>query len=232
MHGLPIARYWSTTVHLTEPIDSPRRTGRGVIVHRTQLDDDLVDIDGIVVTSLTRTLLDLARTAPTIDALVALDAARDRRNPRVTLDELGAELKLGTGRGRMRAAGIVDASIDESMSPLETISRHAVIVMGFPPPIPQHPVCLPDGRIRYLDLGWPDHRVGLELDGRTKYLEDPLSTIWSEKSREGELAEVGFGLARATWQDLSHLARVDARLRSKGLPRLPRPYPRSVFELP
>ncbi len=233
LHRLSIARPWPHAVHITEPEDTGRRSGRGVVVHRAVLEpDEIVEIDGVLVTSLARTLIDLALSSTTIDALVAIDAARDRRSPRIGLDELLEALARRSPRGARRADRILAFSSEVAMSPNETCGRYAVHLLGFPEPVEQLEVRVAGGRCRYLDLGWPKHSAGLEIDGYSKYVEDSAATIWAEKEREAELADVGIRSTRIRWSDYHALARVATRVRSIGIPRQPRPIPRSLFDLP
>lgn len=233
LHGLPIARPWPRHVSITEPPESNRRSKRGVVVHRSPMTDDDIDVvDGMAVTSLVRTLADLARDASLVDSVVAMDAAIDRRGPRVTAPEIDEAIAAGGIRGRRRATAALSRTDAGSMSPLESCGRLAAVALGFPTPITQVAVRVADGGTRYLDLGWPEYGIGAEADGRVKYVEDATTTVWAEKRREALLADAGVRLARFTWADCLDLARFEMRLRAVGLPRRPRPIPRSVLELP
>jgi predicted transcriptional regulator of viral defense system len=84
--GIPLGSPWPRAVHLLAEPASHARSKNGVLVHRGEFDWDEVDeVDGILVTTPARTLLDLARTARFADAVVALDHALnpDRADSRV-----------------------------------------------------------------------------------------------------------------------------------------------------
>jgi hypothetical protein len=59
---------------------------------------------------------------------------------------------------------------------------------------------------RYVDLGWPAQRVGLEFDGRIKYTGEVgvggVPALLAEKERQEELEEEGWRLVRASWRDV------------------------------
>ena len=79
LHGLPLLSPDRGTVHLTR-----RRAGGGSVRdgrHRHPgpvRDEDIVDIDGIAVTSLRRTVLDVARAGNFAQALTAVDGGLAR----------------------------------------------------------------------------------------------------------------------------------------------------------
>lgn len=68
VHGLPIVGAWPTAVHITQSAPQVTRSRNGVVRHSLRLDDeDLLETEGMLVTSLPRTLVDLAgglRPAP------------------------------------------------------------------------------------------------------------------------------------------------------------------------
>ena len=65
---------------------------------------------------------------------------------------------------------------------------------------------------RFLDLGWPDHRVVAEFDGRIKYHSE--KDVFLEKLRQDELESLGWRFFRATWSSLSDMRTQADRLLS------------------
>jgi len=76
------------------------------------------------------------------------------------------------------------------------------LVVGLPEAIAQYPV--PGlSKDRFLDLGWPDHRVVAEFDGRIKYHSE--EDVFLEKLRQDELESLGWRFFRATWSSLGDM---------------------------
>jgi hypothetical protein len=232
--GLPLLDAWPTAVHITEPLDSSRRTKNGVRVHRLPLPAHSVGrVGDLLVTSLPRTLVDLARAASFRDAVTAIDFARSPAGGRCAAEALHLELGSSDLKGATRALRAIGFSTDLSMSPLESLSRVVIAELGFPAPELQKAVRTRSGT-RLLDFWWERERVAGECDGRVKYFDDRYTAgrtaaevLWDEKLRENELGEVGIRVARWTWRDCFDPERLIARLRLAGL-RQSRTAPRVV----
>jgi hypothetical protein len=208
LHGLPVWPEAVERVHVTR-----NRQGNGtrrsiVQVHGTPLDPrEVTTIDGVPVSSLTRTVLDLARTLPMDQAVAAGDRAL----------ALGlAEEELGTGllamerwpgvRSARRALAFLDV---RSESVGESVSRVRLMEEGLPAPVPQREVFGPDGRlIARVDFCWDEQKTIGEFDGKIKYgrllkpgqrIED---VIFDEKVREDALRDLGWQIVRWLWRDL------------------------------
>ncbi len=217
LHGLP--DFGSPAqVHLTRPDGRGKRRGY-VHLHVAPLDPaETVLLDGVGVTSLARTVLDLARTLPFDRAVATGDAAlRLGLVPEALADALGrAGRRPGVGAAR-RVAAFLDC---RSESVGESMSRVVLDRLGLAPTTLQLEVF--DGGGRFVgrsDFGWEDRRTLGEFDGRVKYgralrpgqrLEDVL---WAEKQREDELRDLGWQMARWTWWHLEHERRLEERLR-------------------
>ncbi len=114
-------------------------------------------------TSPARTALDCARWLPRVEAVVALDQFLRRG---VATGELTAMARTLPGyRGNRRLREIIRMADRGAASPGESWARVAVVNAGFPRPRTQVPVTGPRGRPLYIDLGYPEFRVGLEYDG-------------------------------------------------------------------
>ena len=70
-------------------------------------------------------------------------------------------------------------------------------------PVPQFEVHTPLGRHR-LDFAWPERKVALEFDGRSKYFEyrPTNEVLFEERRREKALMEEGWTFLRLEWKDL------------------------------
>jgi hypothetical protein len=161
-------------------------------------DDELITIDGMVVTTPVRTALDLARRNPLQRAVAEVDALANATHLKVADVELLAERYRGRPgiRAARRALALVDPGAE---SPRETWLRLLVIRNGFPPPTTQIPV-----RDRYgvlvavLDMGWEDNKVALDYEGA--HHRDPVR-FNRDIRRHDAVTELGWTDIRVTSQD-------------------------------
>lgn len=138
VHGLPVWGLPLDVVHVTRARRrSGGRRGSRVHVHSAPLEpDEIVVVGGIVVTSVARTLVDLARQVPFEPAVVTADGALHRHLvDRRALDEVLARRPRWPGLpGARRALAFADA---RSPDPGESRSRVAIARAGLPAPVPQ-----------------------------------------------------------------------------------------------
>ena len=229
--GIPLSSAWPQTVHVLAVPASRVRSKNGVFVHRTPFDwEEIVEIDGVLVTSPALTLLDLARTVSFEDAVVALDHAVNprRATPEVLVypEELSERLaRCGSLRGSVQAQRAIDFARPNADNPGESRSRVAIFELGFPDPELQvrHPN--PRGGWYFTDVEWP--RLGMigEFDGKGKYLKEeflrgrpPGDVVYDEKVREDHLRAEGFTVVRWGWAELADRAALSRLLTAAGLP--------------
>jgi hypothetical protein len=229
--GIPLGSPWPFAVHVLARPASHARSKNGVRVHRAEFDwDEIVEIDGVLVTCPARTLLDLARTVSFADAVVALDHAVNSRraDPRVFvyIEELGERLAAsGAGRGMARAQRAIDFARPNVDNPGESLSRVAIFELGFPDPELQVRHRNPCGGWYYTDHEWEEFRTIGEFDGKGKYLKDeylrgrsPGDVVYEEKIREDHLRAEGFTVVRWGWTELVDRGRLQRILLGAGLP--------------
>ena len=168
---------------------------------------DVTVIDGLPITSLSRTVLDLARTLPWEQAVAAGDRA-------LALGLTRAELADGLDRmrgwpGLRSARRTVDFLDVRSESAGESVSRVRIHEAGLPPPTPQLEIFDDHGRfVARGDFGWEDKKTVGEFDGKAKYGEllkpgqTPRDAIVAEKRRENLLRDLGWQVVRWMWSDL------------------------------
>jgi hypothetical protein len=221
VHGLPVWAVPLDRVHVTR---NRRRSGGrrhpGIHVHSAPLcADDVVIVRGLPVTSIERTLADLARSRPLEQAVVVLDAALARgwTTPAAVLAALGRQVRWPGVAAARRALAFADG---RSESVGESRSRVAIARAGLPEPIPQWEVRTPMGRvIGRVDFGWPKLRAIGEFDGKVKYTrlllpgQSAADAVYEEKLREDALRDLGFAVVRWTWPELDAFDAVAARLR-------------------
>jgi predicted transcriptional regulator of viral defense system len=222
---------WPAQVHLIVNAASAARSKNGVLVHRETLDsEDVVDLDGILVTNHERTLVDLSRTAAFRDSVSALDRAlnlaRRSRGISVTKEALRSVLdRTGSARGRRMAAKAIAFADGRADNAGESASRVAIFELGFPAPDLQRRHVNPRGGFYFTDFEWPLFSTIGELDGRGKYLKEeylgsftPGEAVYEEKIREDHLRAEGNAFARWGHADVVHPERLRTILLRAGLP--------------
>ncbi|RTL62301.1 MAG: hypothetical protein EKK42_32615 [Pseudonocardiaceae bacterium] len=215
LHGLPVWDLPLDRVHLTRLAPGSARRSARLHVHGASLADDEVDLlDGCRVTSVARTLVDIARTVPFEQAVAVTDAAL--RAGLVAPASLAHARERARHRAGATAAGRVIAFADgRAESVGESRSRVALRRHGLPVPELQWDVRSGGRRIGRVDFGWPALRTVGEFDGRTKYSgADAAEVVWAEKRREDALRAEGLRVVRWTWADLADFDAIAARLRS------------------
>jgi hypothetical protein len=210
LHGLPLWGVPLRQVHVTrQPPARSADEGR-LRSHVARLGpEDVVLIGGTAVTSVTRTVVDLARSVPFAPALVVADAAL--ASGRTTSEQLLAALDAGAGtRGTRSARRALRAADPRSESVGESRSRALMIDAGLPLPDLQLDVHAPDGQlVGRCDFGWRERGVLGEFDGRVKYGrllrpgQQPGDAVFEEKRREDALRDEGWGVVRWVWADLA-----------------------------
>ena len=157
---------------------------------------------GARVTSVDRTLIDLARRLPYVDGVVMTDAAlHGERTHDARLREVLAACRLWPGGGR--AARVIEFAEPLTESPLESRSRVFFEARGMEPPEVQ--VRIGPDRV---DFYWKRHRTIGEADGLLKYRLDGLQprpdALIVEKLRQERLEDMGLRVVRWTWRQLHH----------------------------
>lgn len=236
LHGLPLLRSRLRRIHLVQTTPQGSRRRGDVTVHADPSDPSMITLDGVHVTSVVRTVLDLARVLPHGEALALADAAV--RPPAAggaravcTPDDLLSALDVSDMRRGAWGAYLVVAEADPlSGSVGESMARSLFLRLGAPRPALQTPLYDDEGLIGYGDFCWPDLGVVGEFDGRLKYGADNPSglpaedVVYREKLREDRIRRVTTGFFRMGWSDLDDPTRVAALLTSAGVPltRAPR----------
>lgn len=193
LHELPVLGGWPTRVDI---IGTTAGGNTGLIRrHRLTQPPEPVDRNGIPVTAVPRTVVDLARAGTLAQGLVVADAALHADKCSLAeLDEEVAELAPGA-RGRKRAALAIHLADGRSESPGESLSRARMYHFGLQQPDLQVRLEDGDGCFGYADFGWPG-LIG-EFDGRVKYVSPDV--LWKEKLRETRIRHTGPRVERWVW---------------------------------
>lgn len=206
--GLPSIGPWPSDVHLLVPQATGGRSDPGVRRHALGVvDRDVTTVDGLLVTTLARTLVDIATTMPVYWAVAAIDAAL-RESPHGPAPMIAKEAVLEQWsvmypfRGHARASRIIQFAEAGSGSTSKSASRVTIAVLGFPPPILQRHFVI-DGRDAWTDFYW-ESVVGVgECDGDAKYLDPAVlrgrsveEVVLAEKRREDAIRRQVRGFQR------------------------------------
>jgi hypothetical protein len=167
---------------------------------------------GVRVTSVARTVVDLARTSSFRAGVVTADSAlRTAQASRRDLEAVLADCARWPGIGRARQ--VVAFSDARSESALESLSRVIFDEQGLPAPDLQVWVGGEGRAVGRADFLWRQFRTIGEADGAVKYA-DPSRAV-SQLRRDARLREAGFEVVHFTWAEITRTAdNVAASLRA------------------
>jgi hypothetical protein len=231
-HGLPLLGFDQCSVHFTVPRATGGRSYPGIAKHCLPLDAaDIVTRDGLTMTSIERTVVDLAASTETRTAVTAADYALhigryDRTPPLSTAVKLLAayERRLPF-KGHRRARRVLDFAETASDSPLESVSRVNMREMGCPRPVLQQRFDDRNGLIGYSEFYWPEYGIVGEADGRSKYTDAALrgnrtleQVLLDEKHRGDRLRALNLRVVRWGWDVAVDRDGLRRHLAAEGLP--------------
>ncbi|WP_426227367.1 DUF559 domain-containing protein [Pseudarthrobacter sp. DSP2-3-2b1] len=165
----------STELHLSKPRSLPSVRRKGVVGHTVfTLEDEIELIDGIRMSTRSRTWLDLARILP-LNGLVSMGDELIRI-PRVDFEgrtqpyDTVAGLSMLIGRhpnlqGIVRAREALDLMRVGADSAPESLLRLAIVDAGLPEPELQVTLRAGDARSPSADLGYRHRRLAIQYDG-------------------------------------------------------------------
>ena len=218
LHGIPSWLPPNASVHVTRPRSGGGQRRRLVHLNTAPLaPSDVALLEGVAVTSLARTVLDLARTLPLRQAVASGDRALANGLEQDELrDVLGRMVRWPGVRAARRACGLLDV---HSESVGESFSRVLFVERGIPAPQPQYEVYDEAGfLLARSDFGWEDQRTLGEFDGKVKYGKlvrqgrTSADVVFDEKCREDDLRDRGWQVVRWIWDDLQRPDVVQDRL--------------------
>ncbi len=178
---------------------------RGATVHRRPWDEAGFEVvDGIRVTRIERTIVDLAGVVSPERAALAPDDAL--RRALTTPSKLGEAIEALGSRGRAGLASLRnivarrDARDGRAESRLESALLEILRAHEIPLPASQHEVMDGSTVIARLDFAYPSVRLGIEADG---YRWHGGRERWTRDiQRENRLKLPGWTLLRFSWEDV------------------------------
>ncbi|MBN7792779.1 hypothetical protein [Microbacterium esteraromaticum] len=233
--GLPLYRVGAAPVQVLVDGQRHSRVIADVIRRDMKVDPaDIVEIDGIRVTSPTRTAMDIARTYPFPAAVACADAALRRAavdgyivdaEADAAWREDAARLATPGLRGVRQARRALEFADGRADLPGESVSRAHLHTLGFRGFDLQVPVTGSEGQQYWLDFAFPRARCFGEFDGAAKYTEPALraapsaqQAVLDEKSREDDVRGVtGWRFARWGHDHIRTADVLGARLAAFGV---------------
>jgi very-short-patch-repair endonuclease len=162
-------------------------------------DDEVVVVDGMRVTSPSRTALDLACRYPLDRAVPAIDALARATHVKVADIELLAA-RYGGRHGIRTARAALDVVDPGAESPRETWLRLLIVRAGCPRPQTQIPVYDEYGQlVARVDMGWEHLKIAVEYDGDHHWTDRRQMT--RDIRRTEQLNELGWIVIRVTAGD-------------------------------
>ncbi|WP_207454682.1 type IV toxin-antitoxin system AbiEi family antitoxin domain-containing protein [Herbiconiux sp. SYSU D00978] len=224
--GLSTVGAWPLKPHIT--LSGHAHSGSTTAVTRTLVRDPFAHQtrDGLRVTSLARTVVDIARTQALPVALAIADQALRPafHRPAATREELDEEISSSSSRGRAMARTVLELADSAAESVGESVSRASIHLAGFPAPQLQARFVDAEGRM-FADFYWPEFELIGEFDGKGKYLKpeylgnfSPGEAVYREKRREDRLRALGPCVTRWDWATALSPRLLRAHLLRAGLP--------------
>jgi very-short-patch-repair endonuclease len=190
-----IRPYRGEWIDVTIPSHNGRKRRRERIrVHRssTLKADDVTTHRGIPVTTVARTLLDVAATLSEPSLARTVEQTEIRRLFDLTaVDETLARNPAHPGAKRLRRALELYRHDELTRSELEATFRALCDAHGLPHPLVNHIV---DGK--EVDFLWPDQRLIVETDGRATHF--TIAAYEGDRARDAYLLTLGYRVLRFT----------------------------------
>lgn len=194
LHGAKWVDAQKTPIELNYPNN---KSPQGIVTRdETLLDDEVQTLHGLPVTTLPRTVFDLARRGTMPEAVARLDALANATHFTKKDDVLDLLPRHRRLSGAPRVPKVLDLVDAGAQSPRETWLRLLLIDAGFPRPRTQIPVLGPgDRRPRYyLDMGWEDRMIAVEYDG--EHHRTSRDTYTNDITRSDYIHDLGWRMIR------------------------------------
>ena len=232
VYGLWVPYETIKTIHVLTPRSS-HANNTGIIMRHPTSDLGYVEVEGIRVTSLERTVFDCCRRYPVRKCLGIADSALRLTHRDATWLKQVFEGFSRRNEGWRQAAVIASLANPLSENGGESLARATMIMLGFATPLLQveknNPI---DGDAYRLDFLWrlPDEReIAGELDGHDKYTnqemtggKDIAEILINERLRESRINALGIPVARFSIKDVRDPERFARILDAYGVPRVER----------
>jgi hypothetical protein len=196
---------WPVLIDVTVPVEAGRKI-EGVRCRRCRYPEpeEIVLVDGVAVTTVARTLVDLAGilSLPTLRKVVGRAAILRK------LDLQAVDIAMHNGKRRrgLRALELAlapyrtkDGKVPDVRSDFETLALPELIAMGLPRPACNVPLHV-EGERFIVDFFWERERVIVETDGRETH-ETPTA-FQDDRRRDQFFTAADYRVLRITWDQL------------------------------
>lgn len=230
---LPIVGSWPIKAHTVGPRAAGGRSTNMFERHGFGVVRESAVIDQLTVTTLERTVADMAACLSFAAGVALADAALRRTAhplasvPRtlITSDDLFRELDgIPLTHGSAKSRRVIEFADGKSDRPGESVSRANMHCLGIQAPQLQVELAGASGRIYIVDFWWPQFNMIGEFDGNLKYTDPgflggrpPEQALIDEKRREDDLRAAGHGMTRWHWQIAYSANRLRAHLTAAGI---------------
>jgi Transcriptional regulator, AbiEi antitoxin len=201
VHRLRLINRPAAPVTITVPRSSPVTVKRAdVTLHRSSLPPGHVSRSSVIpVTSVARTVVDVARTTSFMSGVATADSAlHERKTTKARLLAIAAACAGWPGIERARE--VIAFSDHRSESAFESISRVAFRDAGLPAPELQVWVGSATRRIGRADFLWREHRTIGEPTARSSTRNPGRAR--EQLRRDADLREAGFEVVHFTWREV------------------------------
>ncbi|WP_314148462.1 hypothetical protein [uncultured Leifsonia sp.] len=232
MHGLPALHDPPEAIHVLAS-GRAETVSPGVIAHRRTEGPpgDVCERCGLRVTSVARTVADLAAATSFVGGVVLADAA-------LSTGPFGERAALATRPlihaaaesipdpvGRRRALAVVGFADGRAESVLESVSRATMALAGAPPPRLQVPLRDDAGFRARVDFLWPERGLAGEADGAAKTVHpamlrgrSPAEAVARLDARRRAIEALGVRVMSWRWETGRRVERMRALLHAHGIP--------------
>jgi hypothetical protein len=198
-HGLDVETKAEGTCWVTVPAERHVRLPSSVRTIREAVDaQDVIEVDGMRVTSVPRSIVDTLRVVPDRVGRPILDWAL--LQSWITLDELDLRVltltgRRGVGRLRRHLVRVRDGARSEAERRLHKI------IADIPGWVAGHEVVDRTGRlVAVLDVAFPDVRLAVEIDGLAFHSRP--RRFQADRTRQNALTRLKWRILRYTWDDV------------------------------
>ncbi len=205
IHGLPVPSNVAGVVEVTRDGSGGGRRTAAAIRHKAPLAPaEILDVDGLAVTSVERTAVDVARGWSRSDGLAVMDAALARGADLSLMNEM---VHSRRSHGNAKARWVLNFADAKSESYYESLVRLRMHEQGVARPRLQYSITASGELLGIADFAWPDLGVLGEFDGAAKYGslrrpgQSPEQVLAAEKRREERICQQGWWFARFTARD-------------------------------
>jgi very-short-patch-repair endonuclease len=201
------AAHWGLLATNAAAIDVTARRGRrgtaGIRLHRARSLDaqDTTTHEAIPITTVARTLLDLAATVRPDRLERAYAQALYLR----LYDHTAITDVIARANGHRGTAALAQATAREpklTKSDWETRLLTLIRQAGLPEPLVNHPLTAPDHGHCWLDFYWPQHRLVVETDSWQAH--GHPAAFENDRARDAALQTIGLRVVRLTWHTRDH----------------------------